>query len=49
MLNTVHDHYEVEELFADLLEKAYLEALIDGDQQTLAHLWLITNCPFLLN
>ena len=36
MYQDVEDHYLIESLFQDLLEQAYLEALIDGEQQSLA-------------
>ena len=35
--------YEDEDFFAEVIEQAYLEAQIDGDQQDLAYLWLRTN------
>ena len=35
--------FDREALFEDLLEQAYLDALIDGEQQTLAYYWLRAN------
>jgi hypothetical protein len=47
MLGTMYEEtenkYQAEALFDDLIEQAYLEALIDGEQQSLAYCWLRTN------
>ena len=42
-LDFVDHRTQSEALFEDLIEQAYLEALIDGDQQTLAYCWLRSN------
>ncbi len=43
MFENIENQYKVEALFEDLLEQAYLESLIDGEQQALAYLWLRAN------
>ena len=43
MFEETDDQYQAEALFEDLIESAYLEALIDGEQQKLAYLWLANN------
>ena len=43
MFDLVENRFAREELFADLLEEAYLRGLIDGDSQSLAYLFLVTN------
>jgi len=43
MYEETENQYQAEELFADLIEQAYLDALIGGDQQTLAYCWLRAN------
>lgn len=35
----------VDEDFADLIESAYLQGLINGEMQELAYLWLEVNHP----
>ena len=42
-IEQVSQQTEAEELFADLIESAYLSGLIDGEAQTLAYLWLANN------
>ena len=43
MFEAVARNLEIEGVFEDLLEGAFLDALIDGQQQALAYLWLQSN------
>ena len=43
MYEETDNQYQAEALFEDPLEQAYLEALIDGDQQSLAYCWVRAN------
>jgi len=43
MYEKIGKQVEAESLFEDLLEQAYLESLIDGEQQSLAYVWRRTN------
>lgn len=43
MFAAVTRKLKVEGVFEDLLEEAFLDALISGQQQTMAYLWLHSN------
>jgi hypothetical protein len=46
MYEETEEQYQAEALFADLIEQAYLEALIDGEQQSLAYCWVRANYQY---
>ncbi len=43
MIETLDRVQTLEDFYADLLESAYLNSLIDGEAQLLAYMWLATN------
>ena len=43
MYKDIEEQQAREKLFEDLIEQAFLKALINGDQQSLAYCWLRAN------
>ena len=46
MYEDIEAQQQAEAYFEDVIERAYLEELIDGNQQFLAFLWLRTNLDY---